>query len=322
NMAGDEGFYVDPVFKSNLLAVYNIVDTLAPNREILLFSFHNMIYSDYSGSNNQSLRAIADNYGASGVIDWSKTTIAFHGYFQTSSASITALMNAGYRVYCTEWDYPGTHPWVPPSIDGELVNAQTWERLEISWADWRNFADYNLNPSSSDYVYEKLDNELLPDATAKGYWWGGSTGGGPVSGDLTGTYRIKCSWGGEYMSGDGSASWTDVRTGPLNTSWGSMIWDLERVSGDTYRIKCQWGGEYLSGIGDQTWQTVRTGPLNTAWNSMKWELEHVSGNSYRIRCLWGNQYLFGDGAASWQDVVTAPLDTSWSAQIWELEEVQ
>ncbi|MCF8714686.1 cellulase family glycosylhydrolase [Joostella atrarenae] len=144
-------YYLNETFKKNLLEVYNIVRKEAPNRQILLFSFNGTHYD---------LKSVVENYSPD--IDWSRTSVAFHAYEDTSSAKIQELMS-DYRIICTEWDYYGTHDYVK-KIDGELLTAQTMERLGISWVDW-----YNKESTNS---LNRLENVLLPDAKTKNYWWG------------------------------------------------------------------------------------------------------------------------------------------------------
>ncbi len=145
--------YTNATFKKNLMEIYNMVRSEDPDRQIQMFSFNGTHYD---------LAGVINNYKDG--IDWSKTSVAFHGYHDTSSEKIRDIMKT-YRVICTEWDYPNTHDYVKP-IDGEYMNSQTWERLKISWADWRGWMDNTTN---------EIEERLIPDAKTKGYWWGGNT---------------------------------------------------------------------------------------------------------------------------------------------------
>ncbi len=286
--------YTNPNFKSGLVGLYNQVRQAAPNRHIMMFSYNSL---------GHDITNITYSYSE---IDWTNASVAFHSYSEpTSSWKIQELMQ-NYRVICTEWDYPGSYDYVNP-IDGYWINGETWERLGVSWVDWRDWDDNSFN---------KLYNTFIPHAQANGYWWGGGgNGGSPLQ---EGTYRLYCKWGDLMLSGN-SGNWSNVQLGPLNTSWTSQMWELEVVSGNTYRLKNKWTGLYLNG-NQAAWTDVNSGPLNNSYTSMQWTLEDAGNSNYRLRCNWGDKYLSGSNAP-WATAKNGPLNTSWTSQMWYIEPV-
>ena len=283
--------YLHPTFKKNLMEVYRLVRNIAPNRELLMFSFNSTGYD---------IIEVVNAY--KNQIDWSKTTIAFHGYADTSSNKVKQLRKQ-FRVMCTEWDYAGRYDYIVP-IDGEQVNAQTWERLGISWADWRDWGDNS---------FDLIQNRLVPDAKEKGYWWG--YGKRP-----SGVYRLRCLWGDRYLNVQGE-DFAPVNLAPYRENWQSIQWNLEQVYGNTYRLKAVWRNRYYLFGNEKPWNEVKGAPLNPEWSAQQWVLERMSaGNVYRLRCLWGNNYLHGENE-EFGSVQNAPLNPSWTSMQWALERV-
>jgi sialate O-acetylesterase len=147
--------YLKPEFKTNYLKLYNILRTLAPERQILFFSFNGI---------TQEIINVVNDY--SPQIDWAYTTVAYHMYNSTTSAHIRTVM-AYHPVICTEWFYdhlsklPGNE--FIKRVDGFKLNAQTLEKMSSGWIDWRDWGDFTLN--------ETVDT-LITDARVKNYWWG------------------------------------------------------------------------------------------------------------------------------------------------------
>ena len=147
--------YLKADFKASYLKLYNTIRTLAPDRQILLFSF-NTIATDIVN--------VVENY--KDQIDWTHTTVAYHMYNSNTSASIKTVM-AYHPVICTEWFYdhvsklPGNE--FIKQVDGFKENAQTLEKIGSGWIDWRNWDDVTLN---------ELVDTLVADARFKNYWWG------------------------------------------------------------------------------------------------------------------------------------------------------
>jgi len=147
--------YLKADFKTSYLKLYNSIRTLAPNRQILFFSFNTIA---------QGIVNVVDNYSAD--IDWTHTTVAYHMYNSTTSAAVKTLM-AYHPVICTEWFYdhvsklPGNE--FIKQVDGFKENAQTLEKIGSGWIDWRDWGDVTLN--------EAIDT-LIGVAKSKNYWWG------------------------------------------------------------------------------------------------------------------------------------------------------
>ena len=133
------------------MRVYRQVRQDAPQRMVLLFSFNSLDYD---------LKGIVDAYASE--IDWKHTMVAFHCYGGDGSSTQARKLMQTYPTICTEWDYPGTFDYVK-QVDGKLLSAETCENLGVGWIDWRNWSDTNL---------DRIREKLIPDAKAKGYWWG------------------------------------------------------------------------------------------------------------------------------------------------------
>lgn len=149
---GDGAKYIATNFKAELLKVYETIRTKAPKREVLIFSFNNC-----DETNEQVITSYAND------LDWNYTTIAYHLYSTPTTATVQKWMK-DYRVMCTEWDYPGSYDYVI-DVDGFALGARTLEAIGSSWTDWREngWGDTSL---------DQMDDILIPDAKANGYWWG------------------------------------------------------------------------------------------------------------------------------------------------------
>jgi hypothetical protein len=284
--------YYDASFKDAMLAAYDQVRRDAPNRQILMFSFN---------SYGLDMAGIVGNY--SSRIQWSRTSVAFHLYGTNGTGDALRQLQNNYRIVCTEWDYPGRFDYVP-RVDDKDISAETCEAIGCSWMDWRDWTDN---------TYTRLDQRLLPDARAKQYWWGSS--GGPPPSLRAGTYRITATNGTNVLSGR-DVAWTPALEAPLNTTWTSQQWYLERVAGERYRLRCIWFGYYLHGNQTQ-WADVTVGTSDPSWTSQTWTIEKVGTSGYRLKCDWGGNYLTNRNQA-WTALRNAPLNTSWTAQLWKL----
>ncbi|MGL4630493.1 MAG: cellulase family glycosylhydrolase, partial [Leadbetterella sp.] len=109
------GYNTQP-FKSKLLNIYKEVRSVAPNRQIIMFSF------------NECGPGIVDAVnGYKNDLDWNYTSVAYHMYNSTTSEHVRKLME-NYRVICTEWDYR-FQSFVPnydyiKMVDGYKENSQ------------------------------------------------------------------------------------------------------------------------------------------------------------------------------------------------------
>lgn len=147
--------YLKPVFRQNLMNIYNNIRKKAPERHILLFSFNTII---------NEIVDVVENYRDS--VDWNFTSVAYHMYNSNTSAAVKTIM-AYHRVMCTEWNYDfvakQTAAGYIKQVDGFKENSQTLENIGSGWIDWRDWDDTSLN--------ELLDT-LITDAKVKNYWWG------------------------------------------------------------------------------------------------------------------------------------------------------
>ncbi len=157
--------YLKPDFKTAYLKIYNNIRSLAPDRQILMFSFSTIA---------PEIVNVVENY--KDQLDWSHTTVAYHLYNSTTSAAVKTLM-AYHPVICTEWNYHfvASRPdfGYIMQVDGFKENAQTLENIGSGWIDWRDWDDTTLN---------ELVDTLITDARAKNYWWGKPVPGLRVTG--------------------------------------------------------------------------------------------------------------------------------------------
>jgi len=147
----DGGTYLKPEFRMGLLGVYRQVRQDAPQRMILLFSFNSL---------DSDLKGIVDAYASE--IDWEHTMVAFHFYGGDGTSRRARALAKAYPSICTEWDYPGAADYVK-QVDGKLLIPETCENVGVGWIDWRSWSDTKL---------DRIRGTLIPDAKAKGYWWG------------------------------------------------------------------------------------------------------------------------------------------------------
>ncbi|MEM8866206.1 MAG: cellulase family glycosylhydrolase [Planctomycetota bacterium] len=157
--------YLNPTFRTNYTALYQKVRTLAPDRQVLMWSFNSLDFN---------FEQIIAAYDAD--IDWDYTTIAWHMYGNTNSTQKIQDLMTQYRAMNTEWNYPGTFNYVPDNVDGFFMGSQALENIGSSWTDWHNWGDI---------TFDNLDNLLLPDAIAKGYYWVSEPLPGDYNGDGT-----------------------------------------------------------------------------------------------------------------------------------------
>ena len=144
--------YVEEGFKTDFLEIYNQVRKDAPDREVIMFSFH--------GIEINFMEQVLADYNDD--IDWSKTSVGYHMY-QADNGQLPRRLSKNYRMICTEWDYDDLDIRYVFRVDGYEENSQTMELYGHSWLDWSGWDDNSLN---------SIDQYLLPDAIAKGYqWW-------------------------------------------------------------------------------------------------------------------------------------------------------
>ena len=111
-------------------------------------------------------------------------------------------------------------------LDGRTLSVRNCEDLGVSWVDWSDWGDTS---------FSKIREVLIPDAKAKGYWWGEGGGSGrgrtpPPVLDFSGRRTVTAAAGGELMpragpaaGGGRSRSWATGGTGsPRRTGPGSV----------------------------------------------------------------------------------------------------
>ena len=207
--------YLKPVFKENLMKIYNNIRTLAPDRQILMFSF-NTIANDIVN--------VVENY--KNELDWDYTSVAYHMYNSNSSQAVKTLM-AYHRVICTEWNYDfvskkGDFAYIK-QVDGFKENSQTLENIGSGWIDWRDWDDTSLN--------ELLDT-LIIDAKLKNYWWGLPDAGIKVSGIKISELKTKINSGSSKqliayvypaLAGNQDVTWSSANSEYVSVSETGLI---------------------------------------------------------------------------------------------------
>lgn len=162
--AWDASTYKSTAFKDPMEVIYNQVRTDAPDRTIIMFSFHSL---------SLNMLSIAQDYS---WIDWNSTVVGYHMYgwgnppdeaqqLLNEEANFEALVNqTNYRTICTEWSYRGAYPDATYVREhyGQTLSAQPLEAFNQSWLDWRSWDETELTNQT---------DILIPDAQSKGYWW-------------------------------------------------------------------------------------------------------------------------------------------------------
>ena len=152
----NEAAYMSEEYKSNTKVVYDQIRRDAPERQIILFSFHSLALD---------MKLIVDDYD---WIDWKYTSVGWHLYgfgknpsVEKEEENMRNLIN-NYRNICTEWGWnvDGAASYVKTYFN-TLYNTQGLEENQISWANWHDWAD-----SSSPYF-----QTMINDAKEKNYWW-------------------------------------------------------------------------------------------------------------------------------------------------------
>ena len=291
----DQAVYFDPAFREPYLEVYRQVRRDAPDRPVLALSFNSI---------DHDLLRIVDAYA--GAFDWDKTTVAFHLYGGGgTTAKVRALVDK-YPAMCTEWDYPGTHPYVH-RLDGRLLSGRNLEDLGLSWVDWSGWDDTSLS---------KVREVLLPDAEAKGYAWGAGGPLGPLDPppvlDVAGTWRLDA--GGGALAADGTVG--DA----------AAAWRFARLPDGRYRVEAAdpsgAGGGCLTG-GEDPGDAAAAVGWDGGWLSQRWRAEPVrfpgAGGPARVRlrCEWTDLPLAAPADPPGPAVMAAG-DDDGPATVWTL----
>lgn len=157
--------YLSDHFQSAMRRTYEQVRRDAPDRRVIMFSFHSFTLD---------MKGIADAYD---WVDWSNTAVGYHFYGEGSGPiesevqNFENLYNSDYTIICTEWRYDG-HADYTKRFYGEVQNSQTLERLNQSWLDWHDWQEVDVN--------KHIREILIPDAQAKDYLWDTNTKPIPV----------------------------------------------------------------------------------------------------------------------------------------------
>ena len=296
--AFDQAVYFDPAFREPLLEVYRQVRRDAPGRDVLMFSFNSV---------DHELTRIVDAYAHE--LDWEKTTVAFHLYGGGATTESVRTLLGRYPAACTELDYPGTHPYVN-ELDGRALSVRNCEDLGVSWVDWSDWGHTS---------FTKIREVLIPDAKAKGYWWG--RGGGPDRGrtpppvlDFSGRRTVTAAAGGDLAAGGA----------------GGGGWVFTKLGDGRYRLApADRPGVGLTG-GEEPGDGVSLTAPNDGWLSQRWRVEPVWAadgggdadggfvlGSVRLRCEWTDLPLAAGGADG--GPAMAERDADGPAVRWTLD---
>ena len=163
--------YIDDAFEAPYRNIYEQVRRDAPERDVIIGSFHSM---------NLDMRAIIQHWEANGWIDWDHTVVGWHFYgwgdnprpLSHEEGKLLDLIS-NYRTACTEWGYPepDASSYIKPFFGQDVMSANL-ERFGISWMDWR---DWN------DATFDEWEEYLVPDAEQQNYDWDLSACAGSVS---------------------------------------------------------------------------------------------------------------------------------------------
>lgn len=156
--------------------LYNICRSAAPNTFILIMSPPS-VEGDFS-NNNPFVKGVQKFESLVGSVDWTKTGVGYHTYYMgwdgannkrlESSVPIRALHRA-YPAMPTEISWPAgvvNELNTGTSMDGELYQIQTLERLGVGWWLWAV-----SHPDNSTEGWYRNWPKAKADAMAKGYFW-------------------------------------------------------------------------------------------------------------------------------------------------------
>lgn len=168
--------------------LWHICDDAAPNVPIIVLSFAVI------DNTNPSARQVADRMQG---IDWTKTAVGFHSYWNSTSASILNL-KTGYPVINTEFmrnDIP-TEPNLILPIDGYAYHSTLMEVFGISWVQWDLLSRANEAP--------RID-ALIADLRAHDLYWVDNQSSPSVCGNGITESGEQCD-DGNLVNGDGCSS--------------------------------------------------------------------------------------------------------------------
>jgi hypothetical protein len=215
--------YKSDAFKNGMRSTYDQVRRDAPNRHIILFSFHSM---------DLDMKGIADNYN---WVDWSKTSVGYHFYgtgdMNQAIKNFEALVNSAYTTICTEWDYGNQNLGYVKNYYGYAVNAQALERFKQSSIDWRSWDKSDLGNTRDLWI---------PDAKAKGYFWDGAATNPSVQSAFVG-HKIPGKIEAEdYDLGGSGVAFQDSTPGNTGNKYRFDDVDMESSSDNTGGTNVGW----------------------------------------------------------------------------------
>ena len=291
--------YLNPQFKANFMKLYYMVRFLAPNRQLLLFSFNGTHYD---------IEKVVENY--KNQLDWNKVTIAYHAYHDNTTDKVKRLMQK-YRVMCTEWDYPGSFGRVR-RIDGEYMNAQTFERLGIGWCDW-----YNKGKANN---FRRIWRILLPNARSQNYWWGNKkpikffgTRGAPVGKFIT----LRKTGGDRKLISVRSPE--KVRADADESGW-SETFRVERHFMGGIALRSQATGKYLRVLETTRGTELRAdGTGIQRWEQFEWNW--INGIRIGLRSGFNGRFITAQHGVN-NDIVQLENEGTFGNSIIEARQVK
>ena len=162
---------------SSQVTLYNLMKSKAPNTFNLIMTPPSC-EGDFT-TGNEFIQGVQRFESLVGTVDWTKTGVGYHTYYlgwnnscncaATTSVPLRAIHRA-YPAFATETTFPAgaiNSLNQGPSMDGELYQQQTLERLGLGWWSWA--ISHPDNSTEGWYAnWPKIKN----DAVAKGYFWG------------------------------------------------------------------------------------------------------------------------------------------------------
>ncbi len=178
---------------STQVSLYNICKTIAPNTMRIMFSPPSI---EDTETNTPFIAGIQRFESLiPGGVDWTTTAVGYHTYYLGWDNSCNCFAKSSIPIRVLHRQYPGmpteiTYPvnvlstsWNNgPSLDGELYQVQTLERLGVGWWHWAvSNPDFGQEGWYSNWPFVKRD------ALNKGYFWwkDGATGPNPSVTKLT-----------------------------------------------------------------------------------------------------------------------------------------
>lgn len=152
--------------------LYDLIRESAPQTHVIVLSFA------IPDSGMNQLAAQMD-------VDWSITSVGFHGYWSSSAQNINELKKE-YPVINTEFTSPtssfaGSNP--PYYLDGYAWQQELMEKMRISWAIWNanhnsggvanTFTPMMQHAEDNNYLWQADNYDLVgtPDIHLRGWLW-------------------------------------------------------------------------------------------------------------------------------------------------------